>query len=136
VDRARSRLQSLAGCRKRLLGITKRGDKYLRKLLVHGARSITTRAERTPQPPARWLNKLRERRGKPRSYRAQANNTARIAWAIMAKGVILPLLSSPERSGKCTAAGGAVRISRNGNRARTSMQLAKESSGPCLSIGQ
>lgn len=36
----------------------------------------------------RWLNELRERRGKPRSYVAQANKTARIAWAIMAKGEV------------------------------------------------
>ena len=80
--------QSSSGGKQRLLGITKRGDKYLRKLLVHGARSITTRAERTPRPPDRWLNELRERRGKPRSYVAQANKTARIAWAIMAKGEV------------------------------------------------
>jgi transposase len=80
--------QSSSGGKQRLLGITKRGDKYLRKLLVHGARSITTRAERTLRPRDRWLNELRERRGKPRSYVAQANKTARIAWAIMAKGEV------------------------------------------------
>jgi transposase len=80
--------QSSSGGRQRLFGITKRGDKYLRKLLVHGARSIATRAERKPQPQDRWLNELRERRGKPRSYVAQANNTARIAWAIMARGEV------------------------------------------------
>ena len=80
--------QSSSGGKQRLLGITKRGDKYLRKLLVHGARSITTRAERTPRPTDRWLNELRERRGKPRSDVAQANKTARIAWAIMAKGEV------------------------------------------------
>jgi transposase len=80
--------QSSSGGKQRLLGITKRGDKYLRKLLVHGARSIATRAERMPRPSDRWLNELRERRGKPRSYVAQANKTARIAWAIMAKGEV------------------------------------------------
>ena len=80
--------QSSSGGKQRLLGITKRGDKYLRKLLVHGARSVATRAAHTPQPQNRWLNDLRERRGKPRSYVAQANKTARIAWAIMAKGEV------------------------------------------------
>jgi transposase len=80
--------QSSSGGRQRLLGITKRGDKYLRKLLVHGARSITTRAERKPQPQDQWLNDLRGRRGKFRSYVAQANKTARIAWAIMARGEV------------------------------------------------
>ena len=57
---------SSSGGKHRLLGSTKRGDKYLRKLLVHGARSIVTRAERTVSSQARWLNQLRERRGKPR----------------------------------------------------------------------
>jgi transposase len=80
--------QSSSGGKQRLLGITKRGDKYLRKLLVHGARSITTRAEHTPRPQDRWINDLRARRGKPRSYVAQANKTARIAWAIMARGEV------------------------------------------------
>jgi len=80
--------QCSSGGKQRLLGITKRGDKYLRKLLVHGARSIATHAERTPKSRDRWLNELRERRGKPRSYVAQANKTARIAWAIMARGEV------------------------------------------------
>lgn len=80
--------QSSSGGKQRLLGITKRGDKYLRKLLVHGARSVATRAAHAPQPQNRWLNDLRERRGKPRSYVAQANKTARIAWVVMAKGEV------------------------------------------------
>ena len=80
--------QSSSGGRQRLLGITKRGDKYLRKLLVHGARSIATRAERKSQTQDRWLNELRERHGKARSCVAQANKTARIAWAVMARGEV------------------------------------------------
>jgi transposase len=80
--------QSSSGGKQRLFGITQRGDKYLRKLLVHGARSITTRAEHKPQPQDHWLNELRVRRGKFRSYVAQANKTARIAWVIMAKGEV------------------------------------------------
>jgi transposase len=80
--------QFSSGGKHRLFGITKRGDKYLRKLLVHGARSIATRAERKPQPQDHWLNELRVRRGKFRSYVAQANKTARIAWAIMARGEV------------------------------------------------
>jgi transposase len=78
--------QSSSGGKPRLLGISKRGDAYLRKLLIHGARSIATRAESKPQARDQWLNAVRERRGKPRAYVAQANKTARIAWAIMAKG--------------------------------------------------
>jgi transposase len=80
--------QSSSGGRQLLLGITKRGDRYLRTLLVHGARSIATRAEYRPQPHNGWLNAVRERRGKPRCYVAQANKTARIAWAIMARGEV------------------------------------------------
>jgi transposase len=78
--------QSSSGGKTRLLGITKRGNGYLRKLLVHGARSITSWAQRRPKPQDRWLNELRERRGKQRTYVAQANKTARIAWAVMARG--------------------------------------------------
>lgn len=80
--------QSSSGGKQRLLGITKRGDKHLRTLLVHGARSIATRAESHPKPQDQWLNAVRERRGKPCAYVAQANKTARIAWAIMAKGEV------------------------------------------------
>lgn len=78
--------QSSSGGQTRLLGITKRGDRYLRKLLVHGARSITLWAERRPKPQDQWLNALRERRGKCRTMVAQANKTVRIAWAVMARG--------------------------------------------------
>jgi transposase len=78
--------QFSSGGKPRLLGITKRGNLYLRKLLVHGARSITSWAERRPKPQDRWLNELRERRGKYRSYVAQANKTARIVWAVMTRG--------------------------------------------------
>ena len=78
--------QHSSGGKQRLLGITKRGDRYLRKLLIHGARSIAMWAERRPKPQDRWLNELRARRGKPRSYVAQANKTARIAWAVMTRG--------------------------------------------------
>jgi transposase len=96
--------QSSSGGKQRLLGITKRGDKYLRKLLVHGARSITTRAERTPRPRDRWLNELRERRGKPRSYVAQANKTARIAWAIMTKGEVYRVPAAAREASAAVAA--------------------------------
>jgi transposase len=78
--------QDSSGGKPRLLGITKRGDKYLRCLLVHGARSLCTHAQRRPTAARTWLNALRERRGKHRAYVAQANKTARIAWAVMAHG--------------------------------------------------
>lgn len=78
--------QDSSGGKPRLLGITKRGDKYLRCLLVHGGRSITTQAQREPSGPRAWINAVCNRRGKHRAYVAQANKTARIAWAVMARG--------------------------------------------------
>jgi transposase len=78
--------QDSSGGRPRLLGITKRGDKYLRVLLVHGGRCITTLASRKPSQASRWINAVRDRRGKQRAYVAQANKTARIAWAVMTSG--------------------------------------------------
>jgi transposase len=78
--------QDSSGGKPRLLGISKRGDKYVRCLLVHGARAVTSYAERQQRPDQRWLNALRERRGKARTYVAQANKTARIAWAVMTSG--------------------------------------------------
>jgi len=80
--------QYSSGGKPRLLGISKRGDKYLRGLLVHGARSVMLYAERQARPNQLWLNALRERRGKYRACVAQANKTARIAWAVMTKGEI------------------------------------------------
>jgi len=78
--------QDSSGGRARLLGITKRGDKYLRFLLVHGARCITTLASRKPSEANHWINGVRERRGKQRAYVAQANKMARVAWAVMTSG--------------------------------------------------
>src|SRR4051812_19195545 len=78
--------QHSSGGKSRMLGITKRGDRYIRKLLVHGGRSITSWAQRRPTVQTQWLNDLCERRGKHRAYIAQANKTARIIWAVMARG--------------------------------------------------
>jgi transposase len=79
--------QDSSGGKPRLLGITKRGDKYLRYLLVHGGRCMATLASRKPGAAGcSWINALRERRGKQRAYVAQANKLARIAWAVMTSG--------------------------------------------------
>jgi transposase len=78
--------QDSSGGKSRLLGITKRGDKYLRYLLVHGGRCITSYAQRDPTGARTWINGVCDRRGKYRAYVAQANKTARIAWAVMTSG--------------------------------------------------
>jgi transposase len=65
-----------------LLGISKRGDCYLRSLLVHGARAVATRAKER----SGWLVQIIQRRGKQKAYVALANKNARILWALIAKG--------------------------------------------------
>lgn len=76
--------QHSSGGKSKLSGISKRGDKYLRKLLIHGARVILSHLN--PQSNNEWLTKLRERRGYNRACVALANKNARIIWAIMTTG--------------------------------------------------
>jgi transposase len=69
-----------------LLGISKRGDRYLRKFLIHGARAVVRTVERKQDARSRWLQGVLARRGKNRAGVAQANKTARLAWVMLAKG--------------------------------------------------
>ncbi len=66
-----------------LLGISKRGDQYLRKLLVQGARAVALQAPNRDDPLSRWINRLQERRGWNKTVVAIANKLARIGWAIL-----------------------------------------------------
>lgn len=75
--------QHSSGNRQLLLGISKRGDKHLRTLLVHGARSVVRVAAGRDDPLSRWINTLRERRGVNRTIVAVANKNARIIWAML-----------------------------------------------------
>ena len=68
-----------------LLGISKRGDTYLRTLLIHGARAVIRHAEHKPGHADSWLGKLIARRGKNVAAVALANKNARIAWALLSK---------------------------------------------------
>ena len=72
-----------SGEKRLMLGITKRGDSYLRKLLVHGARAVirTHRPERNP-----WLTALLGRRPKNVATVALAQRNARVLWAMLAHG--------------------------------------------------
>lgn len=74
--------QHSTGGRATLQGISKRGDSYLRTLLIHGARSVIRIAE--IKPASGWLNKLLTRRHKNVAAVALANKNARIAWALLA----------------------------------------------------
>lgn len=78
--------QHSTGGKARLQGISKRGDCYLRTLLIHGARSVTKSAERWPERYA-WLTKLMGRRNKNVAAVALANKNARIAWALLVRAV-------------------------------------------------
>lgn len=75
--------QHSSGGKTRLLGIHKRGDSYLRNLLVHGARSVLRNATDKPDDRSQWLMNLATRRHRNVATVAQANKTARIAWAIL-----------------------------------------------------
>jgi transposase len=78
--------QSSSGGKTNLLGISKRGDSYLRTLLIHGARSAV-RVFQTKHDPSGnpWLQKLLERRNVNVATVALANKNARIAWALLAR---------------------------------------------------
>lgn len=75
--------QHSSGTSKRLLGISKNGDRELRALLIHGARAVMSRAKHRDDPLARWLLALRERRGHNKAIVALANKSARIAWRVI-----------------------------------------------------
>jgi transposase len=77
--------QHSSGGKARLLGISKRGDRYLRSLLVHGARAVVSRAASKRDRLSVWINRLRERRGFNRTVVALANKLARIGWAVLAR---------------------------------------------------
>jgi transposase len=74
-----------SGGKDRLLGISKRGDAYLRTLPVHGARSVSKVAGNKVDPRSRWLQNLCGRRNKNIAAVALANKNARIAWALLSK---------------------------------------------------
>lgn len=72
--------QTGTGGRIKLLGISKRGDTYLRTLLIHGARAVLT----TAKNPGAWVTALRQRRPLNVAVVALANKMARTIWAILA----------------------------------------------------
>jgi len=76
--------QHSSGGKDVLLGISKRGDRYLRSLLVHGARSVVIQAGKKDDRLSRWINKIRAKRGFNRAVVALANKMARIGWAVLA----------------------------------------------------
>ncbi|WP_321532886.1 IS110 family transposase [uncultured Desulfuromonas sp.] len=78
--------QHSSGGKQNLLGISKRGDRYLRSLLVHGARAVVTYAAGKDDPLSRWINRIRLERGVNKATVALANKMARIGWALLTNG--------------------------------------------------
>lgn len=76
--------QCSSGGKSRLLGISKRGDRYVRTLLIHGARAVVVRAGAKPDARSRWIAEKRRQRGTNRACVAVANKNARIIWALLA----------------------------------------------------
>jgi len=75
--------QHSTGGKNVLLGISKRGDQYLRSLLVHGARAVVVQAARKKDRLSTWLNRIVKERGKNKAIVAMANKMARMGWAIL-----------------------------------------------------
>lgn len=77
--------QHSSGGKERLLGISKRGNGYLRSLLVQGARAVLMRAEGKTDRLSQWVIRLKESKGSNKAIVALANKMARIGWAILAQ---------------------------------------------------
>jgi transposase len=78
--------QHSSGGKQLLLGISKRGDTYLRTLLIHGARAVIRVAERKAGYADSWLGRLLGRRNPNVAAVALANKNARTVWALLAQG--------------------------------------------------
>lgn len=78
--------QNSSGGKTTLLGISKRGDCYLRSLLIHGARAVVTHAGKKKDRRSLWIAEKEKSRGFNKACVAVANKNARIIWALMAHG--------------------------------------------------
>jgi len=78
--------QHSSGGKTVLLGISKRGNAYLRTLFIHGARSVLLHSANKTDRFSLWAQAVLARRGHNKACVAVANKMARIAWVIMAKG--------------------------------------------------
>jgi transposase len=77
--------QNSSGGKSRLMGITKRGDPYLRTLLIHGARSVVFRAKAKTDKRSLWIMDKQQRLGTTKACVAVANKNARIIWSLIAR---------------------------------------------------
>jgi transposase len=77
--------QNSSGGKSRLLGISKRGDPYLRTLLIHGARSVVYRAMAKTDKRSLWIVDKQQRLGTTKACVAVANKNARVIWSLIAR---------------------------------------------------
>ena len=105
--------QRSSGGKSRLFGISKRGDRYLRTLLIHGARAVLGKAGGKQDARSVWINRMRERRHPNVVAVALANKNARIVWSILSKKRGVPRTrndaNSLERTQTKTKRGGLTR---------------------------
>jgi transposase len=78
--------QYSTGGKAKLFGISKRGNRYLRKILIHGARAVVLRCKRDRVPMGAWITALEQRAPRNVLIVATANKLARIAWAVLSTG--------------------------------------------------
>jgi len=75
--------QHSSGNKERLLGISKRGDAYMRTLLIHGARAVIAQAKHRDDHLSQWVTDLAQKKHPNVAAVALANKTARMAWAML-----------------------------------------------------
>ncbi len=90
--------QHSSGGKPTLLGITKRGDTYLRTLMVHGARAVVRYCVNKDDAFSGWLQRLLTRRHKNVAVVAVANRNARIAWALLTQDTTFRSDYAPPRA--------------------------------------
>ena len=78
--------QRSSGGKARLFWISKRGDRYVRTLMIHGARAVLGKAHGKTDPKSLWIGRMRERRHPNVVAVALANKNARIVWSVLAGG--------------------------------------------------
>lgn len=78
--------QHSSGGKERLGAISKRGDTYLRTLLIHGARAVISSCEKKEDRKSQWLKGIMARRNKNIATVALANKNARVIWAVLSRG--------------------------------------------------
>jgi len=77
--------QFASGNKQVMAGITKRGNRYLRKQLIHGARALMTRCKKQDDHLSHWLQDIIHRRGPNKACVALANKMARLCWTLLQK---------------------------------------------------